>query len=105
MRPHRPASTKSTYRSLRDKQESNGRTLALDGNAWRNLRRSVLREQPLCEMCLRVEEVPVMATDVDHIDNDPTLRDKHRLLDSIPGLGERTTVSVHPAAFLLRHVP
>jgi len=27
----------------------------------------------------------------DHIDNDPTLRDKHRLLDSIPGLGERTT--------------
>ncbi len=72
MRPHRPASTKSTYRSLRDKQESNGRTLALDGNAWRNLRRSVLREQPLCEMCLRVEEVPVMATDVDHIDNDPS---------------------------------
>ena len=72
MRPHRPASTKSTYRSLRDKQEANGRTLALDGNAWRNLRRSVLREQPLCEMCLRVEEVPVMATDVDHIDNDPS---------------------------------
>lgn len=27
----------------------------------------------------------------DHIDNDPTLKDKHRLLDSIPGLGERTT--------------
>lgn len=27
----------------------------------------------------------------DHIDNDPTLRDKHRLLDSIPGFGERTT--------------
>lgn len=27
----------------------------------------------------------------EHIDNDPTLRDKHRLLDSIPGLGERTT--------------
>jgi len=26
-----------------------------------------------------------------HIDNDPTLKDKHRLLDSIPGLGERTT--------------
>ena len=27
----------------------------------------------------------------DHIDNDPTLKDKHHLLDSIPGLGERTT--------------
>jgi transposase len=27
----------------------------------------------------------------EHIDNDPTLKDKHRLLDSIPGLGERTT--------------
>lgn len=26
----------------------------------------------------------------DHIDADPTLRDMHRLLDSIPGLGERT---------------
>lgn len=26
----------------------------------------------------------------DHIDNDPSLRDKQRLLDSIPGLGERT---------------
>lgn len=27
----------------------------------------------------------------DHIDKDPTLKDKRRLLDSIPGLGERTT--------------
>ncbi len=26
----------------------------------------------------------------DHIDKDPTLRDKQRLLDSVPGLGERT---------------
>ncbi len=26
----------------------------------------------------------------DHIDSDPTLRDKQRLLDSVPGLGERT---------------
>jgi len=26
----------------------------------------------------------------DHIDNDPSLRDKRRLLDSIPGVGERT---------------
>lgn len=26
----------------------------------------------------------------DHIDNDPSLRDKYRLLDSIPGIGERT---------------
>ncbi len=26
----------------------------------------------------------------DHIDSDPTLRDKRRLLDSIPGLGDRT---------------
>ena len=30
----------------------------------------------------------------DHIDNDPTLRDKHRLLDSIPGLGERTIAAL-----------
>ena len=26
----------------------------------------------------------------DHVDSDPTLRDKQRLLDSVPGLGERT---------------
>lgn len=30
----------------------------------------------------------------DHIDHDPTLRDKQRLLDSVPGLGERTIATL-----------
>jgi transposase len=30
----------------------------------------------------------------DHIDNDPALRDKQRLLDSVPGLGERTIAAL-----------
>jgi transposase len=39
-----------------------------------------------------------------HIDNDPDLKDKHALLDSIPGVGEHTIAlllafSIHPARF------
>lgn len=66
-------------RTLADKRKSNGRTLALDGAAWRKLRASVLREQPLCEHCLRNDDRPVMATDVDHIDNDPTNNSRDNL--------------------------
>lgn len=37
------------------------------------------------------EEIKCLVSTIrDHIDADPTLRDKHKLLDSIPGLGERT---------------
>jgi transposase len=40
----------------------------------------------------------------DHIDGDPDLRDKHKLLQSIPGIGERTTAlllafCIHPGRF------
>ncbi|MDR2876860.1 MAG: transposase [Chromatiales bacterium] len=40
----------------------------------------------------------------DHIDNDPDLRDKQALLDSIPGIGERTIAfllafCMHPGRF------
>jgi transposase len=40
----------------------------------------------------------------DHIDSDPTLRDRHKLLQSIPGIGERTTAlllafCIHPERF------
>ena len=54
MKQHRPTlAIKPEGRSLRDKQLSNGRLLALDGAAWRKLRAMVLSEQPLCEMCER----------------------------------------------------
>ena len=72
MTPHKPATTAKPKRTLYDKQKANGRTLALNGKAWQMLRHSVLSEQPLCESCLREDDRPVMATDVDHIDNDPT---------------------------------
>lgn len=65
-------------RSLKDKQESNGRTLALDGAAWRKLRALVLSEKPLCEHCERRGWI-VQATDVDHKDNDPSNNDRDNL--------------------------
>lgn len=39
---------------------------------------------------LEMEIEGVIQSIRDHIDGDPTLRDKQRLLDSVPGLGERT---------------
>lgn len=58
-------------RTLKEKAESNGRTLKLDGAAWRKLRAQVLSEQPLCPEC-QENGALVPATEVDHIDNDPT---------------------------------
>ena len=58
-------------RTLKDKQESNGRTLALNSKAWRDLRAHVLSCEPLCRHCT-AEGKTVAATDVDHRDNDPT---------------------------------
>lgn len=59
-------------RTLADKRRTNGRTLALDGAAWRKLRASVLRAQPLC----RCGE---WATDVDHKDNNATNNERSNL--------------------------
>ena len=61
-------------RTLKDKQESNGRTLALTSKSWRDLRASVLSDEPLCRHCT-MEGRTVIATDVDHRDNDPTNND------------------------------
>ncbi|MDO8264633.1 MAG: HNH endonuclease signature motif containing protein [Gallionella sp.] len=58
-------------KTLKQKQESNGRTLALDGAVWRKLRASVLACEPLCRHCT-ARGLTVAATDVDHRDNDPT---------------------------------
>lgn len=60
-----------TYRTLKQRQEETGRTLALNGKAWRELRARVLREQPRCEQCEREGRI-TPATDVDHKDNDPS---------------------------------
>ena len=61
-------------RTLRDKQEANQRTLALDGKAWRTLRAAVLRETPLCVLCRTA-----VASEVDHRDDDPTNNERSNL--------------------------
>lgn len=58
-------------RTLKQKQQANGRTLALNGAAWRKLRAYILNESPLCEHCMD-RGLTVPATDVDHINNDPS---------------------------------
>ena len=58
-------------RTLKDKQRDNGRTLALDGKDWRTLRAYVLSGDPLCRHCTS-RGLTVVATEVDHLNNDPT---------------------------------
>lgn len=47
------------------------RTLALNKAAWQKLRSSVLAEKPLCRHCMARGYV-VMASDVDHVNGDPS---------------------------------
>lgn len=75
MLTQRPARSKT----LQDKREANGRTLALDGAAWRRLRRSVLSEQPMCPEC-RDQGLLVPATEVDHADNNPANNERSNLV-------------------------
>ena len=57
-------------KTLKQRQIETGRTLALNSKAWGLLRARVLIAEPLCRMCAPACLRP--ATDVDHIDNDPT---------------------------------
>lgn len=59
---------RSKPRTLKDKQESNGRTLGLNTAAWAKLRRYVLAGEPCCRHCT-AEGLTVPATEVDHRDN------------------------------------
>ena len=76
---HKAPTTAKPSRSLYDKQQANGRTLALNGRAWATLRECVLNEQPLCEHCLDDYDKLTPATEVDHIDNDPTNNTRQNL--------------------------
>ena len=58
----------------------NGRTLPLTSAAWRKLRRSVLASEPLCRMCTE-RGLTVVATDVDHRDNNPA---NNELVNLVP---------------------
>lgn len=69
---------KRKSKTLRERQIETGRTLALNGPAWRRLRAAVLAERPLCALCQRQGRV-VPATEVDHVDNDPANNDRDNL--------------------------
>ncbi|MFY7942557.1 MAG: HNH endonuclease signature motif containing protein [Burkholderiaceae bacterium] len=73
--------TRTLYsgRSLKEKQQANGRTLALNGATWRKLRAQVLNEQPLCPEC-RDQGCLEPATEVDHHDNDPSNNARENLV-------------------------
>ena len=64
-------SQRSKTRTLKDKQESNGRSLGLNSAAWHKLRAYVLAGEPCCRHCT-TEGLTVPATEVDHRDNDPS---------------------------------
>lgn len=64
---------------LKRKRKANGRTLALDGAAWRKLRALVLAEQPLCPEC-KERGILEPATEVHHMDDDPTNNDRGNLV-------------------------
>ena len=66
-------------KTLKQRQLETGRTLALDGAAWRRLRAAVLADEPLCRECLRLWKTEP-ATEVDHADNDPSNNDRNNLV-------------------------
>lgn len=78
IRTHRPRTIARPSKTLSERRAETGRTLALNGAAWRRLRALVLSEQPLCPQCALVGHL-VGSTEVDHIDNDPTNNDRANL--------------------------
>ena len=74
---HRPAVLKPSFKTLASRNTQ--RTLALNGAAWRKLRKLVLTEQPLCPRCQERGQL-VPALEVDHVDNDPTNNRRDNLM-------------------------
>lgn len=70
--------TMADIRTKRWTKAGNGRLLPLNSEAWHKLRRSVLAEEPLCRMCSQ-QGRNVAATDVDHINNDPSNNSRDNL--------------------------
>ncbi len=65
-------------KTLKERQAETGRTLALNGSAWRRLRASVLCEQPLCPEC-EADGYLVPAVEVDHVDGNPANNERENL--------------------------
>lgn len=66
-------------KTLRERQQETGRTLALDGAKWKRLRAHCLREKPMCSSCYNQFGKIVAATDVDHRDGDPSNNSRENL--------------------------
>ena len=66
-------------KTLKARQQETGRTLALNGAAWRRLRAAVLEREPLCRDCYKRGRITT-ATDVDHHDNDASNNDEDNLV-------------------------
>lgn len=65
-------------KTLNQRAEEIGRTLKLDGAAWRKLRESVLALEPLCRHC-KAMGVTACATEIDHKDNNAANNDPDNL--------------------------
>ena len=65
-------------KTLAQRAEEIGRTLALNGAVWQRLRQSVLSLEPLCRHC-KAMGLTAAATEVDHKDNDPANNDMGNL--------------------------
>lgn len=81
IRTHKPRTVATASKTLSERRRETGRTLALNGAAWRRLRALVLSEQPLCPRCKEAGYLE-FASEVDHVDNDPT----NNLRDNLEGL-------------------
>jgi 5-methylcytosine-specific restriction protein A len=76
---------------MRWTKAANGRTLPLNSDAWRKLRRSVLAEQPLCQYCPPGSVTP--ATEVDHKNNNPADNTRENLVSACKPCHSRKTNS------------
>lgn len=55
------------------------RTIPLNSSAWRRLREQVLARDPICHICFAQHGRITVATDVDHINGDPSDNDMGNL--------------------------
>lgn len=78
IRTHKPRTMPTVSKTPSERRRETGRTLALNGAAWRRLRASVLSEQPLCPRCQEAGYL-VLAHEVDHIDGDATNNERGNL--------------------------
>lgn len=88
MKRHKPKTVQGTIKqpisgskTVKEKQIANGRALSLNSMAWKRLRAYQLNLFPLCEYC-SLYGLSVPATDVDHIDNNPS----NNCLDNLQSL-------------------